>query len=212
MKKIYIFGASGFAREIYFLVKDMKEYHVEAFIDKKEKSDNYINIDSFNIPVISESSFIEICHENPTTHAVIAIADTKITSHIIAKFNHKCIFPNIIHPSCIAFSPLDIGIGNIITINCVFSDKIKIGSFNRFNIGCLMGHDTIIGSNNHFNSECKISGEVKIGNNNFFGVNAVVLQGLRIEDNNIVGASSLLAHSIKSRNTYLGVPAQKFEF
>lgn len=212
MKYIYIFGASGFAREIYFLVKDTKEYVVEAFVDKNEKSDNYINIDSYNIPVISESSFMDICHNNSKIHAVIAIADTKITSHIISKFNHKCIFPNIIHPSCIAFSPLDIGIGNIITIKCMFSDKITIGSFNRFNTGCLIGHDVNIGNNNHFNPECKISGEVKIGNNNFFGVNAVVLQGLKIEDSNVIGASSLLAHNIKSNKTYLGVPAQIFEF
>lgn len=210
MKDIYIFGASGFARETAILIQEMQEYNIKAFVDIKS-SDISVSVNGKLYPIISEGLFYNICQEDEQ-FATIAISDVKITSKIIEKFQEICTFPNIIHKSSNFHGDFMIGIGNIITYNCIFTDNIKIGSFNRFNVGAIVGHDVKIGNNNQFNPACKISGNVSIGNNNFFGVNSVVLQGVKISDNIIVGASSLILKKTITPGTYIGVPAKKFDY
>ena len=209
MKDIYIFGASGYARETAFIIQELK-FNIKAFIDIKS-NDVEISINEFSYPVISEDSFYDLCLNNNIC-AVIAIADTNTTEKIIFRFQGICEFPNIIHPSSNLYGSYNIGEGNVISYNCVFTDNIKIGSFNRFNIGITVGHDVTIGNNNQFNPSSNISGNVTIENNNLFGVNSVVLQGLNLCSNNIIGASSLVVKNISKAGTYIGIPAIKFNY
>jgi len=209
MKDIYIFGASGYARETAFIIQEL-EFNIKAFIDIKS-NDIEISINKFSYPIISEESFYNLCLNN-NLYAVIAISDPKITEKIITRFQEICEFPNIIHPSSKIYGSYNIGVGNLISYNCIFTDNIKIGSFNRFNVGVAVGHDVDIGDNNQFNPSCNISGYVTIENNNFFGVNSVILQKVRIKNNTIVGASSLVLRNILKEGTYIGVPAKKIEF
>lgn len=209
MKDIYIFGAGGFAREIVYLIRDIQEYKVKAFVDIKEAPP--IEIDGETISIISEKTFKTICQSTPT-HAAIAIANNTIVKKIVSHYKDICIFPNIIHPSVTHFGKLTIGEGNIITMGNGFSEHVRVGSFNRFNTHCGIGHDTCIGNYNMFNPGCKISGAVTIGDGNSFGVNAVVLQQIKIGNNNAVGAASLIIHHLKDGKSYIGVPAKKIEF
>ena len=117
MKDIYIFGAGGFAREIVYLVRDIQEYKVKAFIDIKEAPP--IEIDGEIIDIISEKTFETICKTSPTL-AAIAVANNKIVKKIVSHFHGICTFPNLIHPSVSHFGKLIIGEGNIIWENFTF--------------------------------------------------------------------------------------------
>lgn len=209
MKDIYIFGAGGFAREIVYLIRDIQEYNVRAFVDIKEAPST--EIEGKTIDIISEKTFEAICQSSPT-HAVIAVANNKTAKKIATHFYNICTFPNLIHPSVSHFGKLIIGEGNIITMGNCFSEHVHIGSFNRFNTCCGIGHDTYIGNYNMFNPGCKISGSVTIGDGNSFGVNAVVLQQIKIGNNNTIGAASLIISHLKDGKSYIGVPAQKIDF
>lgn len=213
MKKgIYIFGAGGFAREVFYLVQEIEDYHFHAFVEKENSTDKIL-INDKEYPIISEDSFHHICKEEKNLiYAAIALADVKTVKIIINKFANNCIFPNLIHPSVKIFGTLKIGNGNIIAYNCVISDNVKLGSFNRINIGTIIGHDVQIGDNNHINPTCNISGNVLLGNNNFLGVNCVVLQNLSITNDVVIGASSLVLRKIDESGTYIGVPAKKIIF
>ena len=210
MKDIYIFGASGYAREVALLINELNEFSIKGFVDK-ENSNSEIILNNNSYSIISEKQFINICKNNKT-NAAIAIANPLITINIINKFDNICSFPNIIHPNTIFSGKSILGKGNIISYNCIFTDNIKIGSFNRFNIGVLVGHDVTIGNNNQFNTSCNISGNVKIENNNLFGVNSVILQNIQICDDNLIGASSLVIKNIKKSGTYIGNPAVKLKY
>lgn len=210
MEDIYIFGASGYARETALLINDIGKYTIKAFVDI-ESSEKLLAVKDQSYPVISENLFKNICNEN-ITNAAIAISSPKIAYKIIAKFENKCTFPNLIHSSVILAGDHTMGIGNIITYNCVFTDNINIGSFNRFNIGVTVGHDVVIGNNNQFNPTCNVSGNIKIGNNNLFGVNSVLLQGVQIGNDIIIGASSLVLKKILKPGTYIGIPANEFVY
>lgn len=207
-KELYIFGSGGFAKDVYFLSKDTGEYIVTAFvdiIDDEEKVD-YIELEE-RLPIISENDFSSIC-QNRQVYAAIAIADNKIVRHIVAKFQDRCIFPNIIAPQVKIFSPIKMGKGNLITYGNFVSFNVEMGSFNRVNISCIIGHDCKIGDFNQINPNCPISGHVVIGDNNFIGVSSTIIQGISIGDNNVIGAGSVVIQNVNDNGLYMGNPAR----
>jgi sugar O-acyltransferase (sialic acid O-acetyltransferase NeuD family) len=207
MKDIYIFGAGGFAKEIYYTIKNAGEYIVKGFINKDIVQD--VIVDNITIPVFSEDQIEQFCLEYQI-NAAIAIANNNIVEKVFHKFEGKCFFPNIIDPSIASYGEIIMGEGNIITRNNFFSDNVIIGSFNRINMCCLIGHDVTIGDFNIVNPSCKISGNVHIGNFNMLGVNSSILQGISLGNNNTIGGGSFLASNIDNNNNLLGVPARKF--
>lgn len=208
MKDIYIFGASGYAKETVLLIKEMGEYIIKAFVDKNNLNQKFASVNNFTYPIISEDNFYQICKKEQQ-EAVISIANWEVVNKLVMRFDNYCNFPNIIHPSSAFKGKYNIGRGNIISYDCLFTEDITIGSFNRFNVRVAIGHNSTIGDYNHFNSSVNIAGNVVIGNNNLFGINSIVLQNLTISDGNTIGAASLILKNITKTGTYFGVPAKR---
>lgn len=213
MKKIAIYGAGGFGREVACLIRKINdqspEWELIGFFDdgiEKGKNNEYGvvlgGIDDVN-------SFPE------ELAIVIAIASPNIVEKIVENItSSKIYYPNIISPDLIFLDKdnVTIGKGNIICSCCLLSCNVSLGNFNILNGLISIGHDTRIGSFNSIMPAVKISGEVTIGNRNFFGTNSVVLQQISIGNNTIVGASSLILRKTKDGMTYVGNPASIIKY
>lgn len=208
MKKIAIYGAGGFGREVACLINKINEQSPEweliGFFD-----DGIVKGSKNEYGVILGG--IDEVNNYPAELAIVlAIASPKIVEKIVANITSpKVSFPNIISPD-VTFLDKDnvsIGKGNIISFHCVISCNVRIGDFNIFNWAITIGHDVIIQNFNAFMPDVKISGEVTIGNKNFFGVNSTILQQINIGNETVIGASSLVLRKTKDGMTYLGNPA-----
>lgn len=210
MKKIYIFGTGGFAKEVYFLIceinKEKKIYEVAGFIGI-ESSVKQVEIGEHKFEVVEELSFFENLTETNVSFA-IGIGSPKILKKIQDKYLSLYDFPNLIHPGVIGlFETIEMGKGNIITAGCIFTLDIKLGSFNIFNLHSTIGHDSVIGSCNVINPGTKLSGGLHIGNGNLIGTNAAILQYLNIHDNTVIGAGTIVRSDVESNQTIIGNPA-----
>jgi sugar O-acyltransferase (sialic acid O-acetyltransferase NeuD family) len=210
MKKIYIVGASGLAKEIATYILDCNEFSIVAFIDKSIENKSELVIRGIRYPILEEDFFLsELTCQQEKPNVVIAVGYPKIRKIIAEKYNPYCIFPNIIHPSVLIQDSLTKGYGNIISPFCSITIDIKIGNFNFFNTGVTVGHDAIIGNYNVFNPRTAVSGNVKIGDENLFGVGSSLLQNLTIGSRNTVGMNTALLKGIEDNNTWFGIPARK---
>ena len=213
MKKIAIYGAGGFGREVACLIHKINEQSPEwEFIGF---FDDGIDIGSKNEYGVVLGGIDEVNSYPEELSVVIAIASPKIVEKIVGNItSSKISFPNIISPD-VTFLDKDnvlIGKGNIICSGCLLSCNVKIGDFNILNGFIPIGHDTCIGSYNSIMPAVKISGEVKIGDRNFFGVNSVVLQQIKIGNDTVVGANSLILRKTKDGMTYVGSPASIIKY
>ena len=207
MDNIYIIGASGFAKEVYWLLKDLNKYKICGFIDKTPKN-NTIEIGNSIIDIIDEDYFL---NNFKNCSVCIGIGTPKIIHKIKEKYKNYN-FPNLIHPSFLGDSEnILFGVGNIITAGVVFTTNIKIGNFNIFNLNTTIGHDVKIGDSNIFNPSTNISGNCNIENNNLFGVGTIILENLNVGSNNIIGAGSVAIKCIDKDSTYVGVPCKKIK-
>lgn len=204
MEEIYIIGSGGFAKEVYFLIKEIKKYHFMGFVDKNP-SDNFIKLKNEILPVIDEDFFLR---NIKLTNVVFGIGNP-ITIEIFSKKYSNYNLPNIIHTSFVGdMTNILMGKGNVITAGVIFTTNIEIGSFNIFNINMTVGHDTKIGSCNVFNPSVNISGNCTIGDRNLFGVGSIILENKVVGDCNVIGASALLLSNIDDNCLYVGVPAK----
>ncbi len=213
MKKIAIYGAGGFGREVACLIRIINEKKPEweliGFFDdviEKGFKNDYGEV----LGGISE------VNNYPDELAIaIAIGSPKTVAKIVSNIHNKNIeFPNIIAPDIVYLDEnnISIGYGNIICTGCLLSCHVKIGNFNILNGFIIIGHDSVIGDYNSFMPNTKISGEVKIGNRNFFGVGSIVLQQITIGNDTVVGANSLIFRNTKDGMTYIGNPAKIMKY
>ena len=186
MKKIAIYGAGGFGREVACLLNKINEvkltWELIGFFD-----------DGLAIGT-------EVSHFGNVLRSIVS----KI-------FNQNVDFPNIIAPTVYFSDPetFNIGRGNIIQKHCSFSCDVTIGDFNVMDGADVFGHDDVVGSYNTFMPAMRISGEVNIGDCNFFGVGSIILQKIKIGNNVRLGAGSVLMRKPKDGILYMGNPAKK---
>lgn len=214
--RTFIFGASGFAKELEFYIlecnKNSKErLNVYAFVvdDSNYNEGNSIN----GIKIISESNYFESFHKSKLHNCIIAVGSPSLREKIFNKINiDKTIFPSIIHPSVIYDRrTFKIGQGSIICPGNLITTNVIIGDFVHLNINSTVGHDTCIGNFSTISPGVQISGNVNICNNTFVGTGAAILENVSIESNTIIGAGALVNKSIEDSGTYVGMPVKKIK-
>ena len=213
MKKIAIYGAGGFGREVACLIHKINdissEWELIGFFD------DGIEKGTKNEYGVVLGGIDEVNSYPEELAIVIAIASPKIVEKIVGNItSSKIYYPNIISPDVIYLDRdnVKIGKGNIICSGSLLSCNVNLGNFNILNGFIPIGHDTQIGDFNSFMPAVKISGEVTIGNRNFFGVNSVVLQQIKIGNDTVVGANSLILRKTKDGMTYVGSPASIIKY
>ncbi len=214
MKDIAIYGAGGFGREIFCLLKRINEeveptWNIIGFFDDgvpAGESNEYGKVLG-NIDTLNE-------WEGPLS-VVFAIGSPKVVNMLYNKIKNPQIdFPNIFAPDLLFLDKENVkmGIGNVFCSRCLVSCNVEIGNFNTFNGYIAIGHDTTIGNFNSVMPAVKISGGVRIGDRNFLGVNSVILQYKSIGNDTTIGASSVVLRNTKDGYTYVGNPAKKIEY
>lgn len=209
MKKIAIYGAGGFGKEVAFLINDINQMKpqydfVGYFDDEKTKGDT-INL----FPILG--GIKELNSYDSELALVIAISDPTTKRRIVESVENDCvIFPSIVHPSAL-IGPNEvtsIGMGCIICAGTIITVNIEIKDFVLINYSCTVGHDTIIESYCSLMPTASISGDVRIGEDVYIGTGAKIINQLEIGKRTIVGAGAVVINSLPSNCTAVGVPAK----
>ncbi len=209
MKKIAIFGAGGFGREVHSLIEQInsnsQEYDFVGYFDDGIEKNTIIN----GYPVLG--GITDLNKYISELDIVLAIGNPEIKRKVHEKIkNINITFPTLIHPSVLIGNRKYNHIGNgciicagvMITINTIINDFVIL------NLSCTVGHDTVIGKYTSFMPTVNISGEVNIGEGVYVGTGAKIINQIEIGNNTIVGAGAVVSKSLPSNCTAVGVPAK----
>lgn len=214
MKKLVIYGAGGFGREVYCLIQKINavspQWDVIGFFDDGKPKGELVGRYGKVLGGMAEvNSWPE------PLAVVVAVGSTENMKKIVGGIKSPNIsFPNIIHPEVVYADEesVTMGKGNIVQRNSAFSCDVKMGNFNVFNGGTVLGHDVVLGSYNVLMPAVRISGSTTVGDANFFGISSIVLQGLKIGNGVTLSAGSVLMRNAKDGKLYIGNPAKIMEF
>lgn len=209
MKKIAIFGAGGFGREVQNMIEDInlqsKQYEFIGYFDDGKIKGEIVN----GYPVLGGIEDInnidyELC-------IAIAIGNSQIKQNIVKKItNNKVTYPTLIHPNAIIGNKNfnQIGKGCIICAGVIITVNIEIKDFVILNLCCTVGHDTVIKSFCSFMPTVNISGEVIIDDCVYVGTGAKIINQLTIGKNSIIGSGAVVVNNLPENCTAVGVPAK----
>ncbi|MDN3606510.1 acetyltransferase [Kaistella yonginensis] len=211
MKKIAIIGAGGFGREVKMLIEQINkvdpQFEIVGFYD-----DKFFDAEINGLPYLGKVDDINRVRENLSIAISIADPHTKKSIVQLIKNNHID-FPNLIHPNVfIGTDEVVLGKGNIICAGVVITVNIKIEDFVILNLSCTVGHDTTVGSYSSFMPGVNISGEVVLQEGVYVGTGAKIINLLEIGQYTIIGAGAVVAKSLPSHCTAVGIPAKPIKF
>lgn len=212
MIKIAIVGAGGFGREVKMLIDQInlveKKYEFIGYYD-----DGFLKGDLINsFPILGNTNDINnICEK---TAIVISIAIPNIRKSIRNKIHNEFVsYPTIIHPNVLIGSDfVTIQEGCIICASSIITVNIDIGRFVILNLNCTVGHDTTIKDYCSFMPSVNVSGEVSIEEGVYVGTGAKIINLLNIGKNTIIGSGAVVAKTLPSNCTAVGIPAKPIKF
>jgi len=214
MKKISIFGAGGFGREVKLLIEQInkteKEWEFIGFWDDDKNLPNKI----YDAPLLGGMDELNRYNDDEL-YLVCAVGEPSIKEKIINNIKNPLIrFPVLIHPTALVGDAKNVttGEGSIITAGVIMTVNIEIGRHVILNLMCTVGHDTKIGDFSSFMPSVNISGEVDIEKNVYVGTGAKIINRLKIGKNTTVGAGAVVAKSLPGNCVAVGIPAKPIKF
>lgn len=207
MKKVFIVGGDGFARECYWRLNEMKRTDASVefagFLGHGGYGHtvDYKHLQEFYLGEESDHTFKD------DEYAVIGAGYPELRRKIYNDLKARGVrFFNLI----LGNSGLDTIFGEaIISVYSSFTVNTRVGNGNVFNGEVIVGHDTEIGDFNFFGPRSSVLGTVKIGNDNTVGTNAVILPHAKIGNNNKIAPLSAVYKGCRNNCYMLGNPALK---
>jgi sugar O-acyltransferase (sialic acid O-acetyltransferase NeuD family) len=207
-KKIAVYGAGGFGREVKMLIDQINQQGIQFEFIGYFDDGLPIGTDLCGFYVLG--GLKELNSFNEEIFLVIAVADPKIKMSLRQQMTNKNIkYPRLIHPSCIIGTEnVRIGEGSIVCAGTIITIDVRIGENVILNLGCTVGHDTILSDYCSVMPGVNISGEVIIENGVYIGTGAKIINQLKIGEFAIIGAGSVVTKNLPPKCTAIGVPAR----
>jgi sugar O-acyltransferase (sialic acid O-acetyltransferase NeuD family) len=208
MKTVYILGAGGFGRELYWWLMQSpdsgKVWKVAGFLD-----DNAEALKGFDYP---EKVVGSIMGYRPQAGDLIvcAITQPKVKKPVVEGLLAKgAEFLTYVHPKAHLGGNVKIGRGSVICPGVVMTCDIAIGEFTTINVNSTVGHDARIGHFCLINSHCDITGFCTVGDNVILGTHANLIPHSKVGDGATIGANATVVTPVEPGITVVGNPATR---
>ena len=209
-KKAIIFGSSGQAEVMAFLLEADSEYEVVAFTST---SDFITSTSIYKKPFVPFED-IEKKYSPSDFEMHIAVGYQQ-NNRVREKFFNEAKKKG--YKLLTYISSKTTNYAKTIGENCFIFEDNTIQPFVEIGDNCILwsgnhiGHHSIIGNNVFISSHVVISGHCKIGEHCFLGVNSTLRDGITLAEDTILGAGCLIVKDTLQGQTYIGTKASIYE-
>ncbi len=213
MKKLIIIGASGFGREVAWLVERINRVNptwtLLGFIDDNEELQGK-TVNGYRVLGKTDDVI-----RYPEAFFVCAVGASKTRERIITRVkevNPSIKFGTVIDPSVETSDLVTVGEGSIICAHTIITVNIQIGNHVIINLDCTIGHDAILKDFVTLYPSVNVSGITNIGHAVELGTGMQIIQGKSVGDYSIVGAGAVVVKDIPEKCTAVGSPAKPIKY
>ena len=212
MKDIVLYGASGFGKEVAYIIERINAakpmYNLLGFLDDGHQYHDGITINGY--PWLGGGEWILDHKENCLCNCTIGYPKTK------AKIQRRLTelgvqFETIVAPDARLSELCEIGAGSVIYGYTSISVNCNIGEGVLLNGRVSVGHDVSIGSFTTVMVGTGISGGCKIGSEVNIGGHAFIIPERKVGDGATIAAGSVVFTNVKAGTTVLGNPAKRMK-
>lgn len=210
MKKIVLFGAGGFGKEVAGIIRSINRvkptYDLLGFVVEKKYFEYGKTINDY--PLLGDEDWL--LENKNYVRCVCTIANTHQKARIQNFLTEMGVsFETIVSPFAIVSPDSVIGLGCVIYPYVTISTNTIINDGVLLNTYVTIGHDAVIGKYTSVMPATGISGNCVIGEEVSIGGHAFVVPGKKIGHNSVVAAGSIVFSNVKPNTTVLGNPAKR---
>ena len=212
MKDLIIIGASGFGREVAWLLERINKvsptWNLLGFIDDNPEIQNK-EINGYRV-----LGTINDINKYPNVYFVCAVGSSKIREKIVSKMkmiNPDVLFGTVIDPTVERSDYVSMGEGTIICAHTIITTNISIGNHVIINLDCTIGHDAVLEDFVTLYPSVNVSGMTNICHGVELGTGMQIIQGKTVGEYSIVGAGAVVVRDIPSNCTAVGSPAKPIQ-
>ncbi|TLX21355.1 acetyltransferase [Thermomonas fusca] len=206
-RRLFVFGAGGFGREIAWLVGQSWGAAVEVvfLVDNPEYVTSPVN----GVPV----QLLDDVAKCDGDRFVVAVGDPQLRRRAVAGCLSAGLEPaQLVHPRVEMSRHVSLGDGCVVCAGCILTVNIVLGEHVHINLDCTIGHDVVIGDYATLSPGVHVSGNVQIGRDVFIGTGANIINGtacapLVIGHGAVIAAGACVAKSVDPGVMVAGVPA-----
>lgn len=213
MKKLIIFGASGFGREVAWLVERINNvaptWNLLGFMDDADDIQGK-KINGYE--VLGKTADVA---KYPDAYFVCAVGASRTREKIVNNLrsvNPNIKFGTVIDPSVEKSDLVSIGEGSIICAHTIITVNISIGKHVIINLDCTIGHDAVLKDFVTLYPSVNVSGITNIGHAVELGTGMQIIQAKSVGDYSIIGAGAVVVKDIPEKCTAVGSPAKPIKF
>jgi len=210
MKRIYILGVNGNARDVLetiALVRTVDPNFPEpgGFLDDRLAPGTLVQGVPVRGSIETASKIVDACFVNaigsPESYAlkpaIIKKAGVPLSS-----------FLSVIHPSAVISSSAQIGQGSVILSNTSIGSGVKIGNHVMVLQNCIVSHDSQIGDYSVLATGVCLSGDVHVEPGAYLGSHCCIRGGGNVGAGSLVGMGSVVVKDIPAGQVWCGNPAR----
>ncbi|GIV33641.1 MAG: hypothetical protein KatS3mg031_1176 [Chitinophagales bacterium] len=208
-KKAILFGSSGQAEVMAYLLEADSEYEVAAFTSTRD----YVKSDVlFNKPFVP---FEEIEKRYPPDSYEMHIAvGYQQNNRVRERFFHEAKAKG--YRLLTYVSSRAVNYAKSIGENCFIFEANVLQPFVQIGDNCILwsgnhiGHHSVIGNHVFISSHVVISGHCRIKDYCFLGVNSTLRDGITLAEGTVLGAGCLIVKDTEPHQTLIGVKASVY--
>jgi sugar O-acyltransferase (sialic acid O-acetyltransferase NeuD family) len=211
MNKVAIIGAriDGHAKVVLEIIQAMGLYEVGGFIDD-QLFDTGLEIRG--IPVVGRVDDLPSLQEKGYVGAITAIGHNSQRRALGDKIiNAGLELINVIHPSVILDSDVQIGKGVCLCQGVIVVTGSVIGNCVNVHTGATIDHDNIIEDGANLGPGVHTAGRVKIRRDAFLGSGTIVIPDGEVGEGAITGAGTIVIRKVEPYTKVVGNPARVIE-
>lgn len=192
-RTLVIFGAGGFAKEVWHVVNKTGDWQGVEFVGAEGEQ--------------------AILDRTKPVKSVIGIGQPSIIRKIHQKMSKSDFveWVDVVHPNADYGQGVHFGGGNIVCSHVSMTCDIEIGRCNIFNLGCTVGHDCVIEDYCVVCPGAHLSGNVTLEDEVYVGTGAVILEGVTVGAGAVIGAGAVVTEDVPAGVTVVGIPAKALD-
>lgn len=206
-RPLYILGAGGFGRELYYWLQHHPEagrsWRVAGFLD-----DNKTALDGYDFPVEVVSG-VKDFQPKAGDLVICALGNPRLKRQLVTELKDRGTeFMGFIHPSVVLGEKVFLGEGVILCPGVILTSCLRLGDHVMFNCHSSAGHDVEVGAFTTVSGHCDLTGFCRVGEEVLLGSGSRLLPKVQVEDRAVVGAGAVVLRKVKAAQTVFGNPAR----
>lgn len=207
MKDLVIVGASGFGKEVAWLVEEINRseptWRIVGFLDDNPARHGQPCV---GYPVLGGTDWLQ---GRPGLACAIGIGEPRVRRKVAHRTAaHGAEFPALVHPTIRLHGSVRISPGVLICAGNILTVEIELGGHTHLNLNNTVGHGAVFGEFCTVYPGNTLSGDIVLEAGVSLGTGGSIIQGLRVGCGTAVGAGATVVRDLPPDVVAVGSPAK----